>query len=408
MRTLLWLLVVTACGPGTDPDTDVDTDADTDADTDTDTDADTDTDEPGTDNDRDGWTVEEGDCDDDDVWVNPGWDERPNDDRDNDCDGRIDEVFAGVIALRVDTREQGTSLIHTIDSLGDVTGAWDLAGGPAAAMSAYWFDERLDRTGWLATNNGWFSTDKAPPAVFSVDRAGTATRLWSLAEDPTIDEEWFPFGLWGVASHPDGYAVASTGGRLLRIDDDGTVSVLAQWPSLEEDGSHDLFASAVAASPLDGTVGLFGYYGGYATWNPEDGYTLVQAEDPMAPVGGSYDAHSDEKGRFYVLGWRLDGSEAKVGIFRWNPDTGRFVLKGAWKDSTGADIAYNPVAFGIDTEGGDFYVSANGGWQRTVWRVFGGDDYASVLYRVPTTPEQVTSQDEFLFFHALAIVWDAD
>ncbi|MBW2252993.1 MAG: putative metal-binding motif-containing protein [Deltaproteobacteria bacterium] len=402
MHTLLWLLVVAGCTPGSDDDTSP-ADVDTDVDADTDSDTDTDTDEPGTDDDRDGWTVEEGDCDDNDVWVNPGWDERPNDDRDNDCDGRIDEVFAGVIALRVDSAQGGTSLIRRIDSLGDLTQTWDLTGGPGAAMGAYWFDERLDRNGWLATNY-------APPSVFWVDPAGTASQLWSAEEEPTIEPERFANGLWGIASHPDGYAVASAGDMLLRVDDDGSASIVAEWPAFEEDGSHDLFASAIAANPLDGTVGLFGYYGGYATWSPEDGYALVRAEDPMAPTGGNYDAHSDEKGRFYTLGWQWDGSEATVGIFRWNPDTERFVLKGAWKDSTGDDIDFSPVAFGIDAEGGDFYVTANGGWKRTVWRVFGGaDSYASVLYPDPETLGQTPPpEDEFRFFRALAVVWDED
>jgi hypothetical protein len=403
MRTLLWLLVVAGCSNGSVDDTGP-ADVDTDTDSDSDSDSDTDTDEPGTDEDRDGWTVEEGDCDDSDVWVNPGWDERPNDDRDNDCDGRTDEVFAGVIALRVDNAAGGTSLIRVIDPLGDVTETWDLSGGQGAALRAYWFDERLDRTGWLGTNY-W------PPAVFSVDTVGTATQIWSLEEDTSMgdeEQEWFANGLWGIASHPDGYAVASTGNRLLRIDDEGNASVLAEWPALGAD--HELFVAAVAANPLEGTVGLFGYFGGYGTWSPEDGYSLVRAEDPFAPSGGVYDAHSDERGHFYTLGWRVDGSDARVGIFRWKPTTRRFVLKGTWKDSTGADIAFRPVAFGIESERGDFYVTANGGWKRTVWRVFGGaDSYASVLYPDPEALlETPPPEDEFRFFRALAIVWDAD
>ena len=45
-----------------------------------------DDDDSGTDADGDGWTVEEGDCDDDDPDVNPGAEEVPCDDLDNDCD----------------------------------------------------------------------------------------------------------------------------------------------------------------------------------------------------------------------------------------------------------------------------------------------------------------------------------
>src|SRR5688500_9994599 len=95
---LLWLLAGCTDKDGTyippeesEPGGPLDSDADTDADTDTD-------EETGTDADGDGFTVEEGDCDDGDPWTNPALDEESGDGKDNDCDGRTDEAWAGLTA----------------------------------------------------------------------------------------------------------------------------------------------------------------------------------------------------------------------------------------------------------------------------------------------------------------------
>ena len=68
-----------------------------------------DTGSAGTDDDGDGWTVEEGDCNDADILVNPAREEVP-DGQDNDCDGRVDEQFSGIVALKRLTKRTGKSL----------------------------------------------------------------------------------------------------------------------------------------------------------------------------------------------------------------------------------------------------------------------------------------------------------
>src|SRR5688572_27384829 len=111
---LLWLLV--GCddksGEYIPPE---ESDADADADTDADTDADVDT---GTDEDGDGFTVEEGDCDDTDPWINPALDEEAGDGKDNDCDGRTDEAWAGLTAALVEG--DGAGSLVRFDTLGNI------------------------------------------------------------------------------------------------------------------------------------------------------------------------------------------------------------------------------------------------------------------------------------------------
>ena len=67
----------------------------------------------GTDEDDDGWSVEDGDCDDDDTSVNPARDEVAGDGKDNDCDGRIDEIFSGLAMVFL--AEDGTN--HRIETV---------------------------------------------------------------------------------------------------------------------------------------------------------------------------------------------------------------------------------------------------------------------------------------------------
>ena len=71
---------------------------DTDPLPDTEDTSDSDTDwweDPTEDLDEDGYSVEDGDCDDGDAGVNPGVTSDGCDGLDNDCDGRVDEDFAG-------------------------------------------------------------------------------------------------------------------------------------------------------------------------------------------------------------------------------------------------------------------------------------------------------------------------
>jgi len=126
-------LVLTACFLGSlvlvacpvDPPTETgdpgtDTEVDT-SESDTD-DPDTDTELNATDEDRDGWTIENGDCDDDDVFVNPAWEERANADKDNDCDGRIDESFDRFVVFEVRPGDDPPlARQRSVDVLGDIS-----------------------------------------------------------------------------------------------------------------------------------------------------------------------------------------------------------------------------------------------------------------------------------------------
>ena len=136
----LYAVLIIGCTSSIDKDfyIPVDTDAgeESDADTDADSDSDVDTDPPGTDVDGDGFTVEEGDCDDDDIWVNPGWPEDTTDSKDNDCDGRIDEKFAGLLVVDIDTSGASANRFRDISSFGDELGDAPIGGGATPGWMA--------------------------------------------------------------------------------------------------------------------------------------------------------------------------------------------------------------------------------------------------------------------------------
>jgi hypothetical protein len=374
MRALPFVLVL-ACSGDPGP---IDTSGDADTDADTDTDTDTDTDPPGTDADGDGFTVEEGDCDDTTIYVNPAWDEDTSDDVDNDCDGRIDEVFSGVVVFD----NADASRLQWVSSFGDDLGTQDL-GAPLLADCAV---ERIDGDGWVVTD-GTYGT------LTTVDPTGTTEILWDAAAvEWDLGDE--PLGLFGLARHPDGYYLATGGDRLWRIEADGTYTELAQWACFEEDGTTELCALSVAVDALSGQIAMFGYFGAFATWSAAEGLTIHVPENADMPTHQFFAAKHRHAGSFFGLG--LEVSSGAWGVWRWDDETGALALKGAWPNGD-----YVPTDLDIDDETGDFYLTANGGWYYTVYRMLADGSQASQLF---TTDGSESGRQ----FGAIATVWEQD
>ena len=404
MRSVL-LVLFAACS-GSKPTTNV-PEADTDADADADADADTDV-PSGTDDDGDGWTVEDGDCDDADIWINPGWLEQSNDDKDNDCDGRTDEEFAGVWTLQVNTAGAETSKWQRIDPLGDLKETVD-TGVP---LGIGWMEEKPDHSGYY----GW---DESGPTLYEIGLDGSVTELATLPATDDPAWELAPFVLWNVAAHPDGYALVSGANQLIRVNPDGSWEVVATWNAFAEEETdtgiavvHDIAVTALATNPLTGTVAMWGYLGGFAEWHPDTGFKLIIPEDIEAdPMGTFTYGQSDERGNLYALGTMFDSDGVgTIGIYKWNGTN--HVLKGPWVSTDGSSLSsYTPRSFGIMSEvasgAPDFYVTANGGWYRTVWRVVSSDGYATQLWTNELGDPPDTAEANRSFW-PLSVLWASD
>jgi len=387
---LLALLAACTSDPGDPDDTGDPTDTGDTADSDTGDTVDTDT---GTDADGDGWSVERGDCDDADVWKNPGHTDRA-DDRDNDCDGLVDERFDAVVAFQVDTAGAQTSRVHRVDLLGSLDGTWDLAGGPAAATSAPWVADR-------PADTGWWLVSAEDASVFALSPTGVATLAWSAGTDATLDPP--VTALYGAAALPDGSAVVTSGDRLFTVTEAGVATAIASW------NPEQLWGYAVAVDPRDGSIALFGAYGGLATWSSGAGLAILRNDDGLAPPAVILDAVADEQGRVYALGDVLDGASYVRGVYAWDRQGTDLELVAPWVDSHGDPILFAPSSLAMDTEADEFYVTANAAWFRTVWRVFPEQDYASVLWPDANVLEQVPPpEDEHRFVRGVGIRWTHD
>jgi hypothetical protein len=357
MRPLCLALAFCACNPvdyGKPPDRDDTAEGDADTDSDTDTDTDTDGDQ-----DHDGWTVEEGDCDDLDPYVHPGWDEDPDDGKDNDCDGRIDEEFDGIVAAFYDSDpvDPWSPDIVITDRLGRL-----IRTVPILDTEVFpgWLDHALD--------DGWVINDLASGTLSQVHEDGSVTLLAEFTED---DTEW---GLYGIATHPDGYYLASTIDKLWRVDPDGSREVLASWNTdMSDPATFDLLPYTVAVDWKTGEVGLVCYYGGFATWSEADGLNIrrrpdIEAWDGVITYSG---AHMDQGG------WYSAKFDAKTGV----QTIARYDLASdQWVDRVTWDQQWTPQVLGIDGESGDFYLTANGGWFYAIWYLGADDGYATDFY----------------------------
>lgn len=382
-RTLLLLssICFTGCPepttfiPGGDSD-DTDVDSDTDSDTDDDTDTDT---KCSPDEDQDGYCPPE-DCDDTSIFVNPAWDENPNNDIDDNCDGRIDEQFAGVLALEIDALK-GPAIVH-IDSLGKFKGAYGLSEPAAFQMAS------LDRD--LESFVGWDGASQ----LWRFDKDGNVELIAEIPEDwEWLDEEGEedpPPGVGAdVGVHPDGYYLIAMGDRLAKFDESGAFSIVAQWDCVEADMSHEFCPVALSVDSVTGVTWLFGYFGGVGTWSAEEGVTVINPSNPEEPGPSYVQAHHESFDTSYAMATfvREDG-QGNYGVFRWNNRDKEMRLQGEWPLDQ-LKNAYTPNAFSIESERGDFYFSANsatngqGSWENQIWRMTADGSFTTQLYSTP-------------------------
>lgn len=309
--------------------------------------------------DDDGFTPEEGDCDDDNIRVSPGRDEVVGDGLDNDCDGRIDEQFAGV-AVAWDNGS-GSSSILSIDAVGREDEL-------VVKNDCYplWIGQHGD--GW-AINNGQAS-------VALVDSAGNCSDIADFS-----DPEVYEYGVWGITTTPDGIIYATTVDALYQIDDDGTLHELARWVvDFEDITKHEAAITGLAYDAATHTVGLFDFFGGFATWNETDGLVMRLHGDPGAPVLTGFAGSAQDGGDWlYLAGSSETGA---YGIYRFDTATQDWVQRDTW-----TDLGYAPNLMAIDSDSGDAYVTANGGWYATVWRVVANTSYAADLFSTDGTEE---------------------
>jgi hypothetical protein len=342
------MLLLLACTQQLDPIAKPDEDSgltDDSGDTDTDT-APVDTADTDGDLDDDGFTPDEGDCDDQDIHVAPGREEDDDDGVDNDCDGRVDEDFAGVTVAYTDDAG-GESELLVLDTIGRV----DEALGLGSCYPTY-IDRHGD--GWVVSNGG--------AAVAVVDADGNCTDVGDFS-----DTEVYEYGVWGVATVIDGTIYAVTLASLVSVGLDGTITEVATWGfDLEDPANHELAVASIAVDPATGDLGLFDYFGGFATWSADAGLVIEKLGDyETATMYTTSGAHRDAGG-WYVLA-------SDMNVYAWGATD--WELAQPW---TNGD--WVPSMLTIDGDTGAFYLSSNGAWTPTVWRLDADSGELADLY----------------------------
>ena len=306
------------------------------------------------------------DCDDSDYHVFPGSpyeSEKGENGKDEDCDGRVDELWQGVTVAY--QNQVGASSILTLDALGQVTDEVVLAD---ETVYPYWLDHGVGG-GWV-TNYTLFDkkTKTITGQVLLIDEAGQ-TR--GGGEVP--DLEW---GFYGLATHPDGYYLVSSVDALWRVDPDGTATQLASWNAeywkLKD---FQLLLYTVAVDVLTGEVGLVGYLGGFATWSEKEGLQIRRIGDAKEWSLMTYSGAHKDGGGWYSLAQTSNG----LAISKYNLETDEWVEKVAWEET------WSPAVLTINGDNGDYLVSANGGWYYTVWLILEDGSYVSDLYMTDGT-----------------------
>lgn len=318
--------------------------------------------------DDDGFTPEDGDCDDNDVRVSPARDEEPGDRIDNDCDGRVDEAWLGVDAVMMDS--DGYSEIVTINTVGQED---DSVTVDADCMPMF-LDHYAD--GWIAS--GYVDvTSEARAAVMYIDETGECTELADFSDD-----EVYEFGVYGVAASPDGRIFATTVGALHEIDLAGNLTTVAEWTcNFDDPAAHEAAITGLSWELQSGTMGMFDYFGGFSTWNDSDGLQIHLKGDLEYPAIITFTGAAQDGGPFFAPG--MDANTGENGLYAFDLETSSWELRQTW---SAADWTISMLA--INSDNGDGYVTANGGWYQTVWRLNAETGAQDDLYLTKSGPSR--------------------
>ncbi len=359
--------------------------------------------ETGTDNDGDGYTAEDGDCNDDDFRINPAWPEEEGDGIDNDCDGRIDELWRGFVAAT--QRAEARSSLVFFDTVGRIEDEVNLGEGVVP-----WTISEDGRGSWLVTTYPYFYEISAsfsllngglmpsyddsvawyqPSQIWRVGQDGSSELLATIGDADydgcmSLPEEDWPdcFGeldpksyfygpyVRGTAPHPDGWTAVLTPGALLRLDTDGSVSELASWGwnMASEDVPFEMYGSGIAVDPATGTVAILDLIGGFATWTQEGGLVFhkkidlaseeLDLETIFLGVGLCY----MERDGWYALNTKYTTGDHALRRFE---DAG-----GEWREAQAwADPLIQPLGVAAEGTSGDWYATSKAGEYRTIFRI---------------------------------------
>ena len=361
----------------------------------------------GTDADGDGVTVEEGDCDDSDYQVNPAYPESPDDGKDNDCDGRVDEEWAGYAyaeqyglgASNIVVRSSVDVVEETIPLPAGVV-PWTLTQGGDADYYTVGYPYFYELSGPMSlVSSGLIpSWDNSvpwyqPSTVYRVTEAGSTTELATFGDDDydrcfamgsedaiiecfgELDGRVYFYGplVRGVAWHPEGWLAVLLPGQLLRVDTDGTTTELGAWGwNLgAEEYEYELYGAGVAVDPATGTVGVAGLLGGFATWHADTGLVMTR------PVDLSGELNLDALYQTAGLAW-MDGdgwytmsavfTTGEYAVRRWQPDTLEWAASVYWNEEF-----LQPLGITTNGDVGDWQVSSKAGQYRVIFNVRGAD-----------------------------------
>lgn len=292
--------------------------------------------------DDDGYTPEQGDCDDDDVTISPAIPEDAGDGEDNDCDGRIDEEWTGVNVVFTDSA--GDYEILILDTVGREA-------EDAVTVEDECYPNFLDTYG-----DGWVASTGTH--VVYIDADGDCTELADFS-----DTDVYEFGVYGVATTPDGRIFATTVDALWEIDVSGNVEKAAEWVcNFDDPDAHEAAITGLAWSRSTNTLGLFDYYGGFATWSDDTGFQAYLKGDILYPALYTFTGASQDGGPFFAPGG--DAETGAYGLYAFDLATASWSLKMGWSEPE-----WDPAMLAMNSDNGDGYITANGAQVQTVWRL---------------------------------------
>ena len=371
----------------------------------------------GVDEDGDGVTVEDGDCDDTDYQRNPNYPEDITDGKDNDCDGRVDELWGGF--AYAEQYGLGSSSIVVVSSVEvedyrltvpDSAVPWSVTQGGDADWYTATYPYFVDLAGPMSfVSSGLIPyPDDSVPGTSRPPSTGCRSRARAACSRRSPMRTTTDASLWATTTPSESvwvsssractstgrWYVTSRGTRMAGLPCCCRGSCSGWTPTAPPPSSQrgvgtiwrkststSLYGAGIDVDPATGTIGIAGLLGGFATWNADTGLEMAKAMDLSGDI--DFDSLYQTVGLTWMDG---DGWYTMSAVFtsgqyavrRWQPDGLEWSTEVNWNDEF-----IQPLGITTNGDQGDWIVSSKGGQYRVVFRVRGADRSTDDLVSIP-------------------------
>ena len=154
----------------------------------------------------------------------------------------------------------------------------------------------------------------------------------------------------------------------------------------EPNPNFQLYVWSIARDILTDEIGLFGLYGGFATWHIDTGLVVHRSIDPETWDGRyAYAGTAKDGGGWFSL--LYESETAEISVAEFDESASDWQTRIVWSEADQSAQQYAmPQGITINGDNGDYYVTADVATYSSVFRIREVDEFIDDLYRSNSQP----------------------